>query len=70
MSSLIFWDCGGNEYSLHISLVQRDLSRTEIIISNYQTRERSVVSCLRALAIVNPVFRFDGLRDSPAYTPG
>jgi hypothetical protein len=25
---------GGNEYSLHISLVQRDLSRTEIIMSN------------------------------------
>jgi len=36
----------------------------------YQTRQRSVVSCLRALAIVNPVFRSDGLRDSPAYTPG
>jgi len=35
-----------------------------------QSGARSVVSCLRALAIIKTVSGSDGLRDSPAYTPG
>ena len=35
-----------------------------------QIGQRSVVSCLRARAIVKTVSGSDGLRDSPAYMPG